>query len=254
MIKLVLIGTGNVAIHLLKAFAKSEEVEVLQVVGRNTNVLKSFENDSETGFIDQVRKDADIYIIAVSDDAIGSVNQELNDIHSLVVHTSGAVSMGALESRERRGVFYPLQTFSPERQLSLKEVPICLESEQPSDLNLLHTLAYCVSDRVLHVPSEKRLQLHLAAVFANNFTNHLCHLAHDILGEADLPFDLLFPLIQETASKLKDHAPYLAQTGPARRRDLSTIARQIKLLKTPTQKQIYQLLSNSIQETYAKKL
>ncbi len=254
MIKLVLIGTGNVAQQLYRAFTQAGNVEVIQVAGRNKAALASFQNKNSTSSIDRVRSDADIYIIAVNDDAIHTVYEQLSVVGKLVAHTSGSVPLKALSDKHRPAVFYPLQTFSHHREISLKEVPICIEATTTEDLDVLKSVASCITDRVIELSSEKRKQVHLAAVFANNFTNHLYHLAHEILAEANLPFDLLYPLIKETTAKLGEMNPYEAQTGPASRNDEGTLTRHRQLLRKPNHKLLYELLSNSIKEAHAKKL
>ncbi len=254
MISIVLLGTGNVAKHLFDAFSKAISVEVVQVVGRNTKALKHFGQSTTTFQNHQKIKEAAIYIIAISDDAIASVSEILVGKKALVVHTSGSVSLDALSTNQNTGVFYPLQTFSKERAIDFKAVPICVESKRKKDLRLLQDLGKTISTKVYSISSEQRKNLHLAAVFANNFTNYMYHIANEICEEHQLPFDILKPLIQETAAKIQERPPSTMQTGPARRNDIETIQRHLDQLRDGKQKEIYSLLSESISNNYGEKL
>jgi predicted short-subunit dehydrogenase-like oxidoreductase (DUF2520 family) len=254
MTKVVIIGTGNVARQLFRALQSSGKTTVVQVVGRNPLALNYFSKHTPTGSLKEISAEADIYIIAVSDDAIPSVSELITNTEKLVVHTSGSVALKALSGPYRKGVYYPLQTFSRERNVDFGEIPILIETEETKDLVLLRELAMSLSDNVLEVSSEKRRFLHLAAVFANNFTNHLYQISNELLKKEALPFSLLLPLIRETAEKLGQMEPYEAQTGPARRGDKATMEEHQKLLGDKGHREIYTLLSNSIKHTYAKKL
>ncbi len=254
MTKIVILGTGNVALNLLRAFRSSKTAKVVQIVGRNKNnipqreVLPSFTSDFKN------IKEADIYIIAVSDDAISTVSQQLKKYKGIVVHTSGSKGLEVLPKNNKRGVFYPLQTFSKERTPNFSEIPICIEAENDMVLSRLEALASGLSDRVVKIKSEQRTALHLAAVFLNNFTNHLVYLADEICKNHQLSIDLLKPLLRETLEKLEDLSPLEAQTGPARRGDYKTILNHMELLKDQKQREIYSLLSQSIQVTYGTEL
>lgn len=251
MIRVVLLGTGNMAHHLYDAFSSTETVQVVQVVGRNIEALKHFENtSSDFGSIAQ----ADIYIIAVNDLSISTVSQELTKINGLIVHTSGSVPLDGLKPNKNIGIFYPLQTFSKARKVDFWTVPICIEANSQENLNLLATLAKTISHRLYEINSEQRKTIHLAAVFANNFTNHLYDIAHEICVAHQVPFEILKPLILETAQKVQSHSPGSMQTGPARRNDTETIAKHLEQLGNQKQKEIYTLLSESIKENYGEKL
>ena len=254
MVRVIIIGSGNVAKHLFNVFSANEAIKMVQVVSRNKHALKNFGTtiNSTTSF--SKIKEADIYIIAVSDDAINSVSKELTKIKGLVVHTSGSATLSALSKHKRRGVFYPLQTFSKNRAIDFKNIPICLEAQEKPDLKLLQSLAKKISDNVYSISSEQRKALHLAAIFVNNFTNHLYHIGNTICKENNLPFGILNPLINETSNKIEKLSPYDAQTGPARRNDVKTINTHLEQLKDSDEKEIYAVLSRSIQNTYEKKL
>ncbi len=254
MISMVIVGTGNVAKHLFDAFMAQSDIEIIQVYGRNKGTLEHFKGCVNVSSKASEIKKADVYIIAVRDDAIVDVSKKLNLQKALLVHTSGSAPMSSLSQETRRGVFYPLQTFSANRKVNFKEIPICIEAENELDYELLHELASAISDKVIQIDSEQRKALHLAAVFVNNFTNHIYHTAQEICTQNDVPFELLHPLIKETAAKIQDLPPLDAQTGPARRNDTGTLKKHLAQLKHKKHKKIYSLLSKSIQKTYGKKL
>lgn len=251
---MVLIGTGNVAQRLFSCWRHSDTVDVVQVVGRNRKRLSSFEKDTSVASLQGISDDADIYLLAVSDDAIGEVSKQIPAVDKLVVHTSGAVGIQALENHPRRGVFYPLQTFSSSRPHDLRGVPVCIEADHVDDLRILEQLGKSLSDNIAVIPSEKREVLHLSAVFVNNFTNHLCHLGQLLLEKEQLPPGLLLPLLTETVEKLREMSAYEAQTGPARRGDTATQEQHLFLLKNDQMRQVYKLLSASIKKTYVEEL
>ncbi|MBT2160772.1 Rossmann-like and DUF2520 domain-containing protein [Zobellia barbeyronii] len=254
MIKVSILGTGNVATHLFKAFSKSDEIEIVQVIGRNKKALLALAPEEKITSDFSNLNESDIYIIALSDNSIKTVSELLTHKNKLIVHTSGSTPMNELSRHERHGVFYPLQTFSKSNELDFKKVPICLEAENKEDLVLLKKLANLVSENVYEIHTEQRKSLHLAAVFVNNFTNHLYHMGSEICKENNVRFEILSPLIQETARKIETLSPYEAQTGPARRNDSKTIANQLEQIKKQELKAVYELLSKSIQATYGKEL
>jgi predicted short-subunit dehydrogenase-like oxidoreductase (DUF2520 family) len=177
-------------------------------------------NCSWTTNLEDLAKDADLYLMAVSDDSIEEIAKQFPFKKALLVHTSGSTSMQALEpGSERTGVFYPLQTFSKDIDLDLSEVPICLESRNEMDMLMLEELAAAISSRSYRVPSDHRGILHVAAVFVCNFVNHMYTLGSDIMAYSGLPFSMLHPLINETARKALKNPPSEIQTGPARRND-----------------------------------
>ncbi|MBT8259678.1 MAG: DUF2520 domain-containing protein [Flavobacteriaceae bacterium] len=252
MIKVVLIGAGNVACHLYKAFKKADAVEVVQWYNRSTHAIIQYQNETE--ICDKINnlKDADVYIIAISDDAITNVSRKLPFNDKLVVHTSGSLNIHGLDKKNRRGVFYPLQTFSKDVELDFSNVPFCIEVLEKKDLPILKQLAEQIYSPFYKINSEQRQILHLAAVYVNNFTNQLYRIAHEISDIKNINFDILKPLISETANKVQNVSPYLAQTGPALRNDKKTINKHLKLLDNETHKEIYKLLTKAIQETHGK--
>ncbi|MFD2914709.1 Rossmann-like and DUF2520 domain-containing protein [Psychroserpens luteus] len=251
MISVVILGAGNVAHHLYKAFFSSENVTVTQWYNRNIQSMRPFNNEVQlTDNLSQLIE-ADIYIIAVSDDAISELSQQLPFEDRLVVHTSGSVSPYDIDMKNRRGILYPLQTFSREANIDFSEVPLCIETLMRKDYDQLKELGQSISNNVKRVNSDQRASLHLAAVFVNNFTNQLFRIAHEITESQGAEFDLLKPLILETANKVQDLSPFKAQTGPAKRNDKKTIKRHLKMLDNEDHKDIYKLMTASIQKTHA---
>lgn len=253
MFSIIILGAGNVATHLYKAFSKTDEVFVIQWYNRNLEMLKTYKNEvAITDDLSQL-KEADLYILAVSDDAIKSVSSQLPFENRLVVHTSGSVGVYDIDQKHKRGVFYPLQTFSKTAEIDFANVPICIEALKSDDYYVLKNLAIAIGSPTQKVNTDQRKVLHLAAVFVNNFTNQLYRIAHEITESEGAEFDALKPLIFETAKKVQDLSPYLAQTGPAKRNDKKTLKKHLKLLKDPHHKDIYNLLTTSIQRTHGRK-
>ena len=251
MIKVAIVGTGTVSQHLQQEFAATHEVEVTAVLQSRDETRSDSLKELEANKQD---KRADMYIIAVSDDAIAKVSEQFSNTEKLVVHTSGSVAMHVLPTGIRRGVFYPLQTFSKDRAVDFQAVPICVEAENKEDLVLLKRLGAAVSQTVYEISSQQRKSLHLGAVFVNNFTNHMYQIGHGICEENDVPFDILKPLIKETSAKIDSLEPLKAQTGPAKRGDEKTIENQLGQLTNVTHKEVYRILTKSIKETYGKEL
>jgi predicted short-subunit dehydrogenase-like oxidoreductase (DUF2520 family) len=251
MVKIGIIGSGNVAHHLIVALQKSifegAKIEITTVFSRQKNVLSNLLNSAIICTDWNNLKEADLFIIAVSDIAITEVSEKIPFKNKLVVHTSGAVSLNAINSNNRKGVFYPLQTFSKNVAVDYKSIPICIESEKAADFKLLQKVANSISDSVYEINSKQRKALHLAAVFVNNFTNYLYKIGNDICKENNIPFEILLPLIKETAEKINRLSPEDAQTGPAKRNDIETIHSHLDFLSDENQKKIYKILTQSIQ-------
>jgi predicted short-subunit dehydrogenase-like oxidoreductase (DUF2520 family) len=253
MISVVVIGSGNVAQHLIRAFLQSDAIELIQVFSRQKeSVSHLIPLDKIVSEYTEI-KEATIYIISVSDNAIAEVSAQLPFKNRLVVHTSGSIPMEVLDTKNRRGVFYPLQTFTKNKPVNFKEIPICLEAELASDFALLETVARSISSVVQSILSEQRKALHVAAVFVCNFVNHLYSIGNSICDENQLPFELLKPLIIETAQKIIHLSPENAQTGPAKRNDTETINSHLNFLSDENQKEMYKLLTKSILD-HGKKL
>ena len=224
----VLIGSGNVASHLGLALEQAGHW-VVRVGGHSRTM--------------PIPQDADLYVIAVTDSAIATVAEQIGDVPGLVVHTAGSVPMSVLPQR-CRGVLYPLQTFTKGRPVDMRSVPLFVESEGGEELLL--EVANQLSDRVIRMESERRRYLHLAAVFCNNFTNHMFRITEELLSQHDIPFDVMLPIIDETARKVHSLTPAQAQTGPAVRWNQGVMEAQMALLEREDLKQLYQIISKSI--------
>ena len=197
--------------------------------------------------------EADVYVMAVNDDSIAELSSQLPFENRLLVHTSGSVSIHDLDRKHKRGVFYPLQTFTKGVEINFEKVPICIESLEKDDLNTLKNLGESLHSPVYKISTEQRQTLHVAAVFVNNFSNQLYRIAHEITDAKHIPFDILKPLIRETAEKIDTLSPYMAQTGPAVRNDKKTIKRHLKLLENENHKELYELLTQSIKKTHGRR-
>lgn len=249
MTKITFIGYGNVAQHLIQAFLQNPDISIGQIFVREP--LKAIPHAAGIEIISdwKLLTPADVFIIAVSDGAIGSVSNQIPLKNQLIVHTSGSVSLEEISSNNRRGVFYPLQTFTKGKQVNFKQIPICIETEFSADLEILQKISKSISDKSYIINSQQRRALHVAAVFVNNFTNHLYQLGSEICQENQIPFTILEALITETAAKVQHLTPLEAQTGPAKRKDQNTIDAHIDFLKSDATKQaIYKLLTQSIQD------
>ena len=250
MISVVILGSGNVALQLIRAFLKIDTINLKQVYTRNQEDINTLKDSINTTNDISLLKQADVTIIAVSDDAISSISSHIKN--SFVVHTSGSVDMKSLNNIGRKGVFYPLQSFSKKKKVDFKNIPICLESETNEDLLKLEKLVSLLQSKSYILSSHQRKKIHVAAVFANNFSNHMYTIANEICEKYNIPFDILHPLIEETSNKIKNLTPEKAQTGPAKRNDTETIENHLNLL-SEKQQEIYLKITQSIQE-YGKKL
>ena len=254
MINVVLIGSGKVAYHLHKAMLNASGVALKQIVARSSQALRDFEASVPTADLNGAIKEADVYVLAVSDRAIAEVARQLPKRDALYVHTSGATDLEALGIHQRTGVLYPLQTFSKKRPVDFHSVPLILEVGHQKDLSMLEDLANALSETVLKLTAAQRKQLHLAAVFANNFTNHMVALGEEICRKQGVQKELLRPLLQETWAKLETLSAAQAQTGPARRGDRRTQEAHLRWLKDPEKEELYKLISHSIAKTYDQEL
>jgi len=250
MISVVLLGAGNVATHIYKAFLNSENISVTQWYNRTRASISSYANDVDITDKLEELKEADIYIMAVSDDSIAQLSSDLPFTDRFVVHTSGSVAMHDIDKKNKIGVFYPLQTFSKTAEIDFTEVPICIEVYEKENLQLLKDLAKAVGCKPHKITTEQRQTLHLAAVFVNNFTNQLYRIGHEICETKNIEFQILHPLIAETAKKIQQMSPYMAQTGPAKRNDKKTIKRQLKLIEKDEHEAIYKMITSSIKKTH----
>lgn len=248
MIEVVLIGSGNVATHLYNAFLNASDVKVIQVFARKQSLAIPLELQTSNWYD---LKEASIYFISVSDDAIEEVASQIPYKNKLVVHTSGTNSINVLPF-EKRGVFYPLQTFSKDKSIDFSIIPVCIEASNEKERLLLFQLASYISSKVYTVSSEQRKALHVAAVFVCNFTNHLYQIGASICEANKVSFEVLIPLIAETAKKIEYLTPKQAQTGPAFRGDVKTIESHLDFLIHSEYKEVYQTITQSIQNNVKK--
>lgn len=254
-LRVVLLGAGRVAQHLAPALAAAghvvtgiwsrtpESAAAVAATVPGRRVLSNL----------QALPPADVYLLALPDAVVPTVlATAVFPAGALVAHTAGALPLAVLAERSgiRGGVFYPLQTFSPGREITWATVPLCLEATDATGLATLHQLAASLSQDVRTLTSGQRLQLHIAAVWASNFSNHLLGISHALLADAGLPWELLHPLIRETVAKALSQPPFTAQTGPAIRHDAGTLQRHTQALAAhPLWQGLYQQLTASIQQT-----
>lgn len=247
--EIVIIGTGNTATVLGRKL-KAAGHTIVQVFGRDTSDASKLAyelNTESTNYWNVVNRDADLYILAVSDIAIQEILDELQLPDKTIVHTAASVSKNILKnSAQHFGVFYPLQSLKKEIG-HLPDIPIIIDASDENTLKELEVLAQSISDKVVEAGDEQRMKLHLAAVVVNNFANHLYALAESYCNNEGIDFTLLIPLIKETAGRLEYISPSQSQTGPALRNDRGTIEKHLALLKKyPHLKNIYETFTESI--------
>jgi predicted short-subunit dehydrogenase-like oxidoreductase (DUF2520 family) len=248
--RITIIGSGNVATHLAAAF-KNAGHNIVQVYSRdlqNASLLAYHVRAEPIDNLDQITAETDLFVIAVKDDAIETVASDLTKYQKLMAHTSGATDLQTiLNHTANAGVFYPLQTFSKTKGVDFNTVPLCIEGADEHITIQLEHLAKTITQNVYRINSAQRKTLHLAAVFACNFPNYLYYLAQQLLADQQLPFDLLRPLILETAQKVQEYLPAGVQTGPAIRNDEKTMAAHLQQLsEKPELQTLYRLLSQGI--------
>lgn len=248
----VFIGAGNLATNLAKALYRNG-FRIVQVYSRTEEAAHALAQKVEAGYtteLSEVSKEGRLYIISLKDDAFVELLPRIVDgkDDALLVHTAGSIPMNVWEGKTSRyGVFYPMQTFSKLREVNFRKVPFFVESNSAEDTELLKGIAAVLSENVYEATSEQRKSLHLAAVFTCNFTNHMYALAAEMLKKYELPFDVMLPLIDETAHKVHELEPKLAQTGPAVRYDENVINKHLKMLADePEMQELYKLISQSI--------
>ena len=251
IMKIVLLGAGNLATNLGKALFRAGHtvVQVWSKTEASASALASQLKCSWTTDLEDVVSCADVFIIAVKDSVLPLLAEELKEgrENQLFVHTAGSMPLDVLPF-SRRGVLYPMQTFSKYKEVDFSIIPCFIESSKEEDLAFLKKLSYTISDTVYELDSDNRKYLHLAAVFCCNFVNHCFGLGATLLKQhGDLPFSVMLPLIDETAAKLYSMSPKDAQTGPAVRWDENVISKHLQLLAdTPDLQKIYELMSKSI--------
>ncbi len=247
--KIVIIGSGNVAYHLAKAFSENS-IEISQIFGRNKLDLQTISKETNIPYSVENLMIADLYIITVNDSSIAEVSEKIKENNCIVAHTSGSVSRDTLVGNYRKSVFYPLQTFSKSKKLDYSEIPFFIEAENDIDFEILKNLASKISNKVMRADSEKRKYIHLTAVFACNFVNHLYARAKEISDFQNIPFEYFLPLIDETTNKIHILEPKLAQTGPAVRNDQRVLKIHEEILTDKEHLKIYKMMNESIKKMY----
>lgn len=255
--RITLIGTGKVAAQLAPRLLACGH-ELVELVGRSEAQTQTLANQLGVSYqlrLESLNPSADVYLIAVQDRNIPEIAAQIAYLAAydkIVAHTSGTVAVGALSQYfEQAGVFYPLQTFSNAQAVDFLQLPFCIHSPNPKTCAFLEVLAKSIGnpERVYCLDDAGRGRLHVAAVFVNNFVNHLYEQAYRFCEAEQIPFGLLLPLIQETARKVETARPAQVQTGPAQRADQSTIDRHLNLLQAyPDHSAIYELLTRLIQK------
>lgn len=253
--KVFIIGTGNVASALCKAVIDAGHV-LTGIAGRDTEQTKRFSKKYKcsTFTFKEIPDKSDFFILAIKDDSIPEVAKMLPTLSGIVSHTSGTVELDILKKFPSRGVFYPVASITANHPRNFKKVPICIEGSDEKSFRLLMSLASSFSNEIYSLNSEQRAALHVAAVFANNFTNHILGIAFNILEKKNLPSELLNSLVLSTVKNTFSKGSYLAQTGPAVRNDEKTIARHLKFLqKNKEYKKLYEIITNQIISVHNKK-
>lgn len=252
---IVFIGAGNLATNLAKALYR-KGFRIVQVYSRTEESARELAQKVEAEYttdLAEVNPYAKLYIVSLKDSAFAELLQGIVEgkrEEALMVHTAGSIPMNVWEGHvSHYGVFYPMQTFSKQREVDFKEIPFFIEASSTEDAVFLKAIASTLSNRVYDADSEQRKSLHLAAVFTCNFTNHMYALAAELLKKYNLPFDVMLPLIDETARKVHELEPKTAQTGPAIRYDENVIGNHLRMLADdPAMQRLYELLSRSIHE------
>lgn len=249
---IVLIGSGNVATRLGESLYRSG-VDIIGVYNRELTRAEVLAKHLQSIVIPSLTSlpKASCYLLAVTDSAIEQVSNAMPEVDGIVMHTSGTVPISALNKHQRAAVFYPLQTLSKLTEAHLKGASMLVETDRKDDMELLKKLATGLGAIPFEVSSEQRQWVHLAAVFANNFTNHFLGVAYEVLQTNGISFDLLKPLILETAQKAVNNPPFEVQTGPAMRNDMQTIEQHFRLLQAfPQYRQLYDMMSQNIRQVH----
>ncbi len=256
MKRVVIVGGGNLAESVAIALSQSSQLELVQIYMRSPERCAELAalTSAPTATFTEPLAEADIYLLAVSDGAIGSLSSSLNfPARAIVAHTAGSTPIEAIDEKLRRAVFYPMQSFTKGRRVDFSEIPIFVEACDAETLTEVTALAHSLSRSVVELDSEHRRRLHLSAVFVCNFVNAMFIAGEELVGESSLPFEILKPLIRECCDKAcAVDSPRTVQTGPAARGDFATIERHAEMLNNQALKEIYQNISKYIWETSKK--
>ena len=252
--RICLLGAGNLATQLgLTLSEKGHQlVQVWSRTQKSASELASKLNCPYTTEISLISSDTDIYIVAISDTALTSVLSKRNWNDKLVVHTAGSTPMSILATYcNNYGVFYPFQTFTIAKKVEFDQVPVCIEANSARNLDILKELAQSISQNIKLIDSDQRQQIHLAAVFACNFVNHFYAIGEELLREKGIDFEILKPLILETASKITSQSPASSQTGPASRNDSVVMEKHLSMLTNHLDlKNLYKQISERIIQSH----
>lgn len=252
----VLIGAANLATNLAKELIK-KKFNIIEIYSRSlksAQELAAITNAKATNEIETISTNADLYIFSVKDSVLSDLIDKLPHNNAIWLHTAGSIPADVLKNKvDKYGVIYPLQTFSKNKSVDFNNIPIFVEGNNSDIESIIYSFAQKLSSKVYKLSSEKRKYIHLSAVFACNFTNHMYTIANNILEQEGIPFDVLLPLIDETALKVHSISPIDAQTGPAVRYDKNVIEKQLNLIEDTNTKEIYKLISKNIHKINNKK-
>ena len=246
MKNIILLGSGNVATHLGIAL-KNNNYTIVQVYSKSIENAKVLANKLDAQFTNDLSKlkSADLIIVSINDDAISNVITQIKN--TAIVHTSGSIELNIFKEQfSNYGVFYPLQTFNKEVDVNISEIPFCIEGNSLEFEKQLIEIAKALSNNVVKMNSQQRKQLHIAAVFACNFSNHMYSIADDLLAKKNIDFKILLPLIRQTITNLERNRPKEVQTGPAKRKDTAIIQEHIATIKEKEIKELYQKITTNI--------
>ena len=255
--RVVFVGAGNLATNLALEFKKNNFTieQIYSHTIKSATLLAGLVNCEATNDVAEIIPDADLYIFSVKDNVLSGLLKQIPANNGIWIHTAGSVPVDVFEGHVRNyGVVYPLQTFSKTRRVDFKVIPLFMEASAPGILKKLKSIFSVVSNVQIDLSSEKRKYLHLTAVFACNFVNRMYAVSEEILKKEDIPFEVMLPLIDETAAKIHVMSPGTAQTGPAIRFDKDIINRHLSMLDNDRLKVIYQLISEDIHGTNKHKI
>ena len=246
MKNIILLGSGNVATHLGIAL-KNSNYTIVQVYSKSIENAKILAKKLDAQFTNNLSKlkSTDLIIVCINDDAIFSVLSQITN--TAIVHTSGSIGLDVFKQKfTNYGVFYPLQTFNKEIDINISEIPFCIEGNSLEFEKQLIKIAKALSNNVVKMNSQQRKQLHIAAVFACNFSNHMYSIADDLLAKKNIDFKILLPLIRKTNANLESYRPKEVQTGPAKRKNIAIIQEHIATIKENEIKELYHRISDNI--------
>lgn len=251
--RITIIGSGNLGSHMAKHLHYAN-LDVHEVFSRSLSKAKAITtsiNAKPVTDLKSISPKADVYLLAITDTVIPQVSEILKEVippNAIVAHTSGATPSSVLANYfERFGVFYPLQSFSTLQEADFSEVPLCIYAPTLEDQQVLEWIARKLSPKIYIIDDAQRAILHVAAVFANNFSNHFFQISKDLLDKGQMPFELLIPIIEATIEKIKEAEPSAIQTGPAVRGDQATLDRHLLQLQDhPALRALYVSISNHI--------